>query len=86
MPSNAGGIFTIKHTYTSQPKYKFSRSKWYEAVYNYNYYHEVEAWCTEQFGPHPNQPDAWSRWVHTHEDTIHFRDEKDYVWFVLRWS
>ena len=26
----------------SKPKYKFTRAKWYEAVYNYNYYHEVE--------------------------------------------
>ena len=71
----------------SKPKYKFTRAKWYEAVYNYNYYHEVEAWCTEQFGAPCGQPDAWSRWIHLpFYDEIHFRDEKDYVWFNLRWS
>ena len=77
------GIFNVRF---SKSKYKFNRAKWYVAVYNYNYYYEVVEWCAEQFGPHPEQPDAWSRWVHKYEDTIHFRDEKDYAWFVLRWS
>ena len=66
-------------------KYKFSR-EWHVATYNYNYYHEVFEWCTQHFGPHPSAPDAWSRWVHKYEDQIKFRDEKDYAWFVLRWS
>ena len=68
-----------------EPKYKFSR-EWYVATYNYNYYHEVFEWCTQHFGPHPSQPDAWSRWIHKYEDQIQFRDEKDYAWFVLRWA
>ncbi len=85
MTSNAGSVFTLKCIVRPKSKYKFSR-EWYVATYNYNYYHEVVEWCTQHFGPHPNYPDAWSRWVHKYEDQIQFRDEKDYVWFMLRWS
>lgn len=69
-----------------KPKYKFTRTNWYVADFDPQYYFQVEEWCKEQFGPHPRYPDAWSRWVHTYEDQIHFRDAKDYEWFVLRWS
>lgn len=69
-----------------ESKYKFSRANWYVANFDTQYYFEVEEWCKEQFGPHPKYPDAWSRWVHTYEDQIHFRDEQDYIWFVLRWG
>lgn len=68
-----------------EPKYRFSR-KWYQAYFDTKYYFEVDAWCSQQFGPHPTQPDAWSRWWHKFEDSILFRDEKDYVLFMLRWS
>jgi len=68
------------------PKYKFSRAKWYEADYDWIHYDEVRKWCTEQFGPHPTQQDAWSRWDHRYEGKIYFRDEKDYIWFQLRWA
>lgn len=67
-------------------KYKFSRAKWYEAEFDDKYYFEVDKWCEEQFGPHPKNPDAWCRWVHRDTYRIHFRDEKDYNWFMLRWS
>jgi hypothetical protein len=70
----------------NEPKYKFSRSKWYIADFEEKYYWEVEAWCTEHFGPQDKFPGAWSRWQHMYESQIHFRDEKDYAWFVLRWS
>ena len=69
-----------------EPKYKFSRANWYVADFDTTRYHEVEEWCVQQFGPHPRRPDAWSRWKHIYEDRIHFRDQKDYVLFVLRWS
>ena len=69
-----------------EPKYKFSRAKWYEAKYNEEHYNEVMDWCMEQFGPHPYPVDAWSRWIDKYEGTIHFRDSKDYAWFVLRWG
>ena len=66
-------------------KYKFARD-WYVAEFDIKDYTDVVHWCREQFGPHPKSPDAWSRWVHRYEDKIHFRDERDYIWFVLRWS
>ncbi len=66
-------------------KYKFSRN-WYIADFDDANYKEVRAWCTEQFGPEPKFPDAWSRWQHRYAHQIHFRDEKDYNWFVLRWG
>jgi hypothetical protein len=68
-----------------EPKYKFSRAKWYVVDYNWRDYDAVREWCTQQFGPHPKNPDAWSRWWHSYADTIRFRDEKDYQWFLLRW-
>jgi hypothetical protein len=68
-----------------QGKYKFSRN-WYQAHFDSQYYFEVDEWCAKQFGPHPKHPDAWSRWWHKFEDSILFRDEKDYILFMLRWS
>ena len=70
-------------------KYKFSRAKWYEAGFgpaDYLKVREVREWCVEQFGPEPRNHDAWSRWYHKNHNRIFFRDEKDYVWFMLRWS
>lgn len=69
-----------------RPKYKFSRAYWYVAEFDDRQYFEVEKWCAEQFGPHPRYPDAWSRWYHKYQDRIHFRDEKDYAWFLLKWG
>ena len=86
MTGNVGKIFTMRHSYTPQSKYKFSRAKWYEADHRYEDYEEVIAWCTEHFGPRPRYPDAWTRWADIYIDKIRFRDEKDYNWFVLRWS
>jgi hypothetical protein len=70
---------------SSKSKYTFTR-KWFIADFDPQYYFEVEAWCEQNFGKHPAQPDAWSRWMHKYESCIHFRDEKDYNWFVLRWG
>lgn len=67
-------------------KYNFSRAKWYVATYNYLDGVEIGKWCAEQFGPHPTQADAWSRWCCENNLKIRFRDEQDYVWFILRWS
>jgi hypothetical protein len=68
-----------------EPKYKFSR-EWYIAEFDWVHTGEVLEWCKQQFGPHPKNPDAWSRWVNKYGEKIHFRDEKDYAWFMLRWS
>lgn len=72
--------------FMTKPKYQFSRANWYVAEYNWMNQVEVVEWCTEQFGPHPEHPDAWSRWHHKWQDRIQFRDERDYQWFVLRWG
>jgi hypothetical protein len=69
-----------------EEKYKFSRAKWYQAEFNDKDYFEVRAWCSQQFGPDPARPDAWSRWWHKFHNSILFRDEKDYILFTLRWS
>lgn len=69
-----------------EPKYKFSRAKWYQAEFNDKEYYEVLAWCEQHFGPHPTNPDAWSRWWNKFHNSILFRDEKDYVLFMLRWG
>lgn len=71
---------------SNHSKYKFSRANWYKADFNPADYFAVDKWCEEQFGPHPKKPDAWSRWWHKWEDSILFRDEKDYVLFLLRWG
>lgn len=69
-----------------EPKYKFSRANWYVAEYDWVHQSEVYEWCRQQFGPHPMYPDAWSRWYNKYNEKIHFRDAKDYEWFMLRWS
>jgi hypothetical protein len=68
------------------PKYQFSRANWYIADFDWRNELEVLAWCTQQFGPHPQRPDAWSRWYNKYGEMIHFRDAKDYQWFLLRWG
>ena len=72
--------------FMTNPKYKFSRAKWYVADFDWVHQAEVSKWCTQHFGPHPLRPDAWSRWFNKYNEKIHFRDEKDYAWFMLRWS
>ena len=82
--TNLDTDFIFKNT--NEPKYKFSRAKWYEAEYDWVHYGEVNDWCKQHFGPHDIHPDAWSRWNHKYEGKILFRDEKDCVFFMLRWS
>lgn len=81
-PMNDARLFKLRNP----TKYKFSRAHWYVAEFDDQYYLEVEEWCKEQFGPHPKNPDAWCRWHHTYHNKIHFRDAKDYEWFMLRWG
>ena len=81
-----------KDVKVKEPKYKFSRAKWYSANLRTdvlwrlgNEYNEMIEWCTQHFGKHPKRHDAWSRWW-VGVDDINFRDAKDYEWYVLRWS
>ncbi len=69
----------------SNSKYKFSRN-WYQANFDLKDYDAVDIWCEQQFGTHPARPDSWSRWWHKFEDSILFRDQEDYMMFVLRWG
>jgi hypothetical protein len=53
---------------------------------------EVRRWCTEQFGPVGTKgpiakvSDARDRWQNNNTSLFFFRDERDWLWFVLRWS
>lgn len=75
----------ISETMT-RPKYQFSRSKWHIADFRWQDQHRAFEWCNQQFGVHPVRPDAWSRWKTMPGNQFAFRDEKDYVLFVLRWG
>ena len=72
-----------------KPKYSFSRAKWYESSLAISstkaQIMEVNAWCSEQFGPIPRHEDAWSRWGQLGV-RLKFRDQKDYVLYTLRWT
>ena len=77
----------------TKPKYQFSRTNWYVAHYaaldgRLSVDAEVFQWCSDNFGPMVQHPDAWSRWTPGAAawSTIRFRDERDYMWFTLRWS
>ena len=76
----------------TKPKYQFSRAKWYSAempghaTWRFSdEYNSIIEWGTEQFGPHPTEQDAWSRWW-VGLGVINFRDEKDFVFYKLKWS
>ena len=49
---------------------------------------EVRNWCTEVFGPGGRNPKYKWRygWVYRQKDTFYFRNEKDAMFFLLRWS
>jgi hypothetical protein len=75
----------------TKPKYQFSRTNWYVAHYaaldGELGHTQVFQWCEDNFGPMVHHPDAWSRWATGAAwSTIRFRDERDYMWFTLRWS
>ncbi len=79
-------LLDIKFEYHVHPRYKFSR-KWYigEAKSIMDKTVVVE-WCETNFGSHPKNPDAWSRWYRYSTSKFYFRDEKDYTLFLLRWA
>ncbi len=58
-----------------------------EIIFDKNRYHEVQSmkiWCNEQFGP-PHE-DTWI-WSSIFGKTYFtFNDERQYNWFVMRWS
>lgn len=88
MPPGVGAIFKPKSTEPNiikfHKKYKFSRKIWYDAVFPTDW-SAARVWCETHFGKHPTNPDAWSRW-YMYGNYFRFRDEKDYITFVLKWS
>ena len=57
--------------------------------YNYNWqytgivpFDDIRTWCRDNFGP---EGDTAGRWQAIWE-TIWFVNQKDYNWFMLRWS
>ncbi len=80
--------FDITYHYHKHPRYKFSR-KWFVGEIEYNNVYplvDIENWCINNFGPHPMNPDAWCRWYRYSTRKFYFRDEKDYLLFLLKWS
>lgn len=45
---------------------------------------DMENWCGETFGGHPNGYDN-PRWRRSYK-TFYFKNEKDATFFMLRWS
>jgi hypothetical protein len=91
MTTKAANVFRIKSTPQDpnivkfHKKYRFSRAKWHEATISFKDGPAIWEWCTERFGKQDKNPDAWSRW-YIAINTIRFRDEKDYLMFLLRWG
>jgi hypothetical protein len=57
-------------------------TEWHRVEFDgINDYVEVRKWCHEQFGP-----ENYGRWRHVYESSIFFRDKRDAMWFILRWS
>jgi tRNA isopentenyl-2-thiomethyl-A-37 hydroxylase MiaE len=94
MDASTGELFKMKFKHLDPnivkfyKKYNFSRAKWYIAdLFNTGHnMNEVREWCTTQFGKKDKNADAWSRWTNNNNSLFRFRDEKDYIMFVLRWS
>jgi hypothetical protein len=79
----------------TKPKYQLRRVKWYEyemwepfpagRPVNQDRIQAMLAWCIEQFEPANPITDAWARWSQSYS-TLRFRDEKDYIFFMLKWA
>lgn len=52
--------------------------------------HRVQVWSKSQFGPPSGSwdplPTHQPRWMNHNNSLFRFRDEKDYMLFVLRWA
>lgn len=92
MDTDTGSFYAPYMPMFKKTKYQFSRVNWYVAHYaklagRLGVDTEVFQWCTDNFGPMVQHPDAWSRWAPGAAwSTIRFRDERDYIWFTLRWG
>jgi hypothetical protein len=90
MTGPIGNIFTLKPTY-SRPKIQIycgsaeAELDWSDSNDSVNHT-DMSEWCEQQFGPHPKNPDTWSRWYQFGWGQFRFRDERDYMLFLLRWA
>lgn len=69
-------------------KERVSVDDWYMAdLFNTNHaWNEINKWCYQQFGPRSAVPTPDARWINHLNSTWCFRDESDYLLFMLRWS
>lgn len=77
----------------TKSKYQFSRAHWYEyemwgsfpaRPVNQDRVQAILVWCTEQFGPCNAVTDVLARWSQSYS-ILRFRDEEDYIFFMLKW-
>jgi hypothetical protein len=69
--------------------YNFGKDRYHEI-------NDIQMWCVQQFGegkwigePYPKDCTAMPNWtVHSMfgNTTFAFKDEKQYNWFILRWT
>ena len=79
----------------TKSKYQIRHVKWYEyemweqfprtRPVNQDGIKAMLAWCTEQFGPCNAVTDVLARWSQSYS-ILRFRDEKDYIFFMLKWA
>lgn len=79
----------------TKSKYQIRHVKWYEyemwepfpetRPVNRDRVNAILEWCTEQFGPANSITDVLARWSLSYS-ILRFRDEKDYIFFMLKWA
>jgi hypothetical protein len=79
----------------TKSKYQIRHVKWYEyemwepfprtTPVNQDRIQAILDWCKEQFGPAKPITDVLARWSLSYS-IIRFRDEKDYIFFMLKWA
>ena len=81
--------------HNTKSKYQIRHVKWYEyemwepfpetRPVNHDRIQAILEWCTEQFGPCNAVTDVLARWSQSYS-ILRFRDEKDYIFFMLKWA
>ena len=79
----------------TKSKYQIRHVKWYEyemwepfprtTPVNQDRVNAILKWCNEQFGPANSITDVLARWSLSYS-ILRFRDEKDYIFFMLKWA
>ena len=79
----------------TKSKYQIRHVKWYEYAMwepfpstrpvNHDRVNAILDWCKEQFGPANAITDVLARWSLSYS-ILRFRDEKDYIFFMLKWA